>query len=179
MTTWDRPSWRAAPWSAAAFVVALDQVTKELALSRLADGPFDVVGSLRFRLTFNSGMAFGAGAGWGPVIGGLAIAVIVYLVRMIRRHAPGPTTVALGILIGGAAGNLIDRLARGDAWLRGSVVDFIDLGWFPVFNIADAAINIGAALLVLAIWFESRRGAAPGATDRSEDDDSGTDGAAT
>jgi len=160
MTGWDRPAWRTAPWIAVAVVVVADQVTKELALSRLADGPFDVIGSLRFRLTFNSGMAFGAGSGWGPLIGGLAVAVIAYLVRMIRHHAPGPTTLALGVLIGGAAGNLVDRLFRGERWLRGSVVDFIDLGWFPVFNIADAAINVGAVSLVLAIWFESRRAGA-------------------
>jgi signal peptidase II len=149
--------WRAAPWIAAVGVIALDQITKELALSRLADGPVDVVGTLTFRLTFNSGMAFGAGAGWGPLIGGLAIAVIVYLVRTVRRHEPGPTAAALGVLIGGAAGNLVDRLLRGERWLRGSVVDFIDIGRFPVFNIADAAINVGAVLLVAAIWLESRR----------------------
>lgn len=170
MTRWDRPAWRAAPWIAAVFVIAFDQITKELALSRLVDGPFDVIGSLRFRLTFNSGMAFGAGAGWGPLIGGIAIAVVAYLVRTIRRHEPGPTAVALGVLMGGAAGNLIDRLARDEGWLRGSVVDFVDLGWFPVFNVADAAINIGALLLIVAVWFESRRSPTPETVDETVDE---------
>ena len=164
MTRWDRPAWRAAPWIAAVTLIAFDQITKQLALSRLADGPFDIVGSLRFRLTFNSGMAFGAGAGWGPLIGGIAIVVVGYLIRTIRRHEPGPTAVALGVLMGGAAGNLIDRLVRDERWLRGSVVDFVDLGWFPVFNVADAAINVGAVLLILAVWIESRR-APDGASD--------------
>lgn len=161
--------WRAAPWIAAGGVIGLDQATKELALARLADGPVSVIGSLSFRLTFNSGMAFGAGAGWGPAIGGLAIAVIAYLVRTIRRHEPGLTAVALGVLIGGAAGNLVDRLLRGERWLRGSVVDFIDVGRFPVFNIADAAINIGVVLLIAAIWLESRRSPEPDVT-RSGDE---------
>lgn len=157
MTRWDRPTWRAAPWIAAVSVIAFDQITKELALARLADGPFDIVGSLRFRLTFNSGMAFGAGAGWGLIIGVIAIVVVGYLIRTIRRHEPGPAAVSLGVLMGGAAGNVIDRAVRDEAWLRGSVVDFIDLGWFPVFNIADAAINVGVVLLLLSVWFESRR----------------------
>ena len=60
-------------------------------------------------------------------------------------------------MIGGAAGNLIDRLFRGDAWLNGAVVDFIDLQWFPIFNIADIAINVGAAALILNAILTSRR----------------------
>jgi signal peptidase II len=60
------------------------------------------------------------------------------------------STIGIGLLIGGAAGNLIDRLFRGDdGVLRGSVVDFIDLQWFPIFNVADMAINVGAGLLIL------------------------------
>ncbi len=55
----------------------------------------------------------------------------------------------MGCLIGGAAGNLLDRLFRGDAWLQGSVVDFIDFQWFPIFNVADIAVNVGAASLIL------------------------------
>ena len=57
--------------------------------------------------------------------------------------------VAAGMIVGGAIGNLIDRLFRNDAWLRGAVVDFIDLQWFPVFNIADSCITFGAILMVL------------------------------
>ena len=60
------------------------------------------------------------------------------------------STVGIGLLIGGAAGNLIDRMFRGDdGFLQGAVVDFIDLQWFPIFNVADMAINVGAGLLIL------------------------------
>ena len=60
------------------------------------------------------------------------------------------STIGMGLLIGGAAGNLIDRMFRGgDGFLQGSVVDFIDPQWFPIFNVADMAVNIGAALLIL------------------------------
>ena len=67
----------------------------------------------------------------------------------------------MGCLIGGAAGNLIDRLFRGDAWLQGSVVDFIDFQWFPIFNVADIAVNVGAAALILNSILVSRSDAAP------------------
>ncbi|MGA1358479.1 MAG: signal peptidase II, partial [Ilumatobacteraceae bacterium] len=53
-------------------------------------------------------------------------------------------------IVGGAIGNLVDRLLRGDAWLRGAVVDFVDLQWFPIFNLADSAISVGAMLMIIA-----------------------------
>jgi signal peptidase II len=59
------------------------------------------------------------------------------------------------MIVGGAIGNLIDRLFRGDAWLRGAVVDFIDLQWFPIFNIADSAISLGAMLMIVASFRKS------------------------
>ncbi len=63
----------------------------------------------------------------------------------------------MGCVIGGAVGNLIDRFFRGDAWLRGPVVDFIDFQWFPIFNIADIAINVGAVALILNAVLIARR----------------------
>ena len=72
------------------------------------------------------------------------------IVLWLRRSATGVAAVAAGMIVGGAIGNLIDRLFRGEAWLRGAVVDFIDLQWFPIFNIADSAISIGAVLMILA-----------------------------
>ena len=86
-----------------------------------------------------------------------AIGIIVVLARQLGRDLDSAHAVALGLIIGGAAGNLIDRLVRDEGLLRGAVVDFIDLQWFPVFNVADAAINIGAVLLILAVLRESRR----------------------
>ena len=140
-----------------AAVVLVDQSAKQWALGRLSQGrTIDLVWTLRFRLTFNEGMAFGAGQGLGVVIGLLAAVIIVLLLRQTSRVMPSTQAVALGLIMGGAAGNLIDRLARDGGLLRGAVVDFIDLQWFPVFNIADAAINIGAVLLVLTLALEAR-----------------------
>jgi len=142
-------AWRT-PVAIAAGVVIVDQVAKHWAVTSLgSDRVIDVVWTLRFNLAFNNGMAFGQGRGLGPIIGVVATVVIVYLLISLRDQSSRISTVGMGLLIGGAAGNLIDRLLRGDAWLRGSVVDFIDLQWFPIFNVADMAVNIGAALLIL------------------------------
>jgi signal peptidase II len=130
--------------------VALDQITKHWAVSSLNDGRIiDVLGSLRFNLSFNRGMAFSQGTGLGPFIGVLGILVVLYLLIGMRKSSVSGA-VFVGLVAGGAAGNIVDRLFRGEAWLRGAVVDFIDLQWWPVFNIADAAICIGGALLVFA-----------------------------
>jgi signal peptidase II len=80
----------------------------------------------------------------------LGFVIVIVIVLWLRRSATGVAAVAAGMIVGGAIGNLIDRLFRGDAWLRGAVVDFIDLQWFPIFNIADSAISIGAVLMILA-----------------------------
>ena len=135
----------------AAIVIALDQGTKHWALGRLVDGPIEVVGSLQFRLAFNPGAAFSLGSGgrFGPWIAVLAIVVVATLaLGYPSRFRLG--AVAAGLITGGAIGNLVDRAFRGDdGFLHGAVVDFIDLQWWPVFNIADSAICVGAVLLVL------------------------------
>jgi signal peptidase II len=134
----------------AAAVVLVDQLTKTWALRALADGPIDVVWTLRWNLAFNSGMAFSQGEGWGPVIG--VVALIVVVVLLVRMGSDGSrlSRVATGLIVGGALGNVVDRLFRDEGWLRGAVVDFIDFQWFPIFNVADIAINVGAALLILS-----------------------------
>jgi signal peptidase II len=138
-------------WLLIALIVAADQATKHWALNRLSNGrTIDLVGSLRFNLAFNKGMAFSQATGAGPIIGALAFVVIIVIVLWLRRNAQGLAGVAAGLIVGGATGNLIDRLLRGDAWLRGAVVDFIDLQWWPIFNIADAAISTGAVLMIVA-----------------------------
>jgi signal peptidase II len=149
-------AWRT-PVVIAAAVVVVDQLTKHWAVTSLGtDRVIDLVWTLRFNLAFNNGMAFGQGRGLGPVIGVVATVVIVYLLVSLRDQESKLSTVGMGLLIGGAAGNLIDRLFRGDGWLNGAVVDFIDLQWFPIFNIADMAINIGAALLILGSILSAR-----------------------
>ncbi|MDP4692080.1 MAG: signal peptidase II [Ilumatobacteraceae bacterium] len=145
-------SLRRSSLAVASGVVALDQITKHWAVSSLNDGRvIDVLGSLRFNLSFNRGMAFSQGTGIGPFIGVLGILVVLYLLIGMRKSSVSGA-VFVGLVAGGAAGNIVDRLFRGEAWLRGAVVDFIDLQWWPVFNIADAAICIGGALLVFTLF---------------------------
>jgi signal peptidase II len=140
-----------------ALVVICDQVTKHWALNALNNGrTIDIFWTLRFNLVFNSGMAFSKGQGLGRFIGLLAIGVAVWLWLSLRKVSTTIGVVGTAMLIGGAIGNVVDRLFRGDAWLRGSVVDFIDLQWFPVFNIADSSVTIGATLLIYSSIVVSR-----------------------
>lgn len=140
-----------------ALVVICDQVTKHWSLNALNNGrTIDIFWTLRFNLVFNSGMAFSKGQGLGRFIGLLAIGVAVWLWLSLRKVSTTIGVVGTAMLIGGAIGNVVDRLFRGDAWLRGSVVDFIDLQWFPVFNIADSSVTIGATLLIYSSIVVSR-----------------------
>lgn len=138
-------------------VVAADQATKSWALNSLSEGRIIALfWTLRFNLVFNSGMAFSQGQGAGRLIGLLAIAVAIWLWLSLRRASSPLAIVGTALLVGGALGNVVDRLFRGDKWLAGSVVDFIDLQWFPVFNIADSAVTIGAAMLIMSSVLASR-----------------------
>ena len=139
-------AWRA-PVAIALAVIALDQLTKHWAVTSLGtDREIDLLWTLRLNLAFNNGMAFGQGQGFGPVIAVIATVVIVYLLVSLQTEASPMGTIGMGLLIGGAAGNLIDRLFRGgDGFLQGGVVDFIDLQWFASCYSADIAINVGAA----------------------------------
>lgn len=132
----------------ASCVVLVDQLTKKWAVNALGDGRrIHIAWTLQLNLTYNSGMAFSKGSGLGPFIGALAAIVVVCLVISLRRVRNTVTLVATGLIIGGAIGNIFDRLTRGDGWLGGSVIDFIDFQWWPVFNVADMCVVIGAALL--------------------------------
>jgi signal peptidase II len=131
----------------AAGVLAVDQAVKTLALETLADGPVHLIGTLRLKLSFNTGAAFGLGRDVPPVVIAGAGVLLVALVVLARRVHTRPAAIAVGLVLGGALGNLTDRLVRDHG---GAVVDFIDLQWWPVFNLADAAITCGTLLLVLA-----------------------------
>jgi signal peptidase II len=149
--------WRA-PILLAVSVVVADQLAKHWAVNRLSDGSeIEVFWTLQWNLAFNSGMAFSRGQGLGPIIAVVATVVIVWLLVSLRTSGGRLNTFGIGCVIGGAAGNLIDRAFREEAWLRGSVVDFIDFQWFPIFNIADIAINVGAAALILNAILAGRR----------------------
>ena len=138
-------------------IVIADQVTKNWALNSLSDGrTIDLVWTLRFNLVFNSGMAFSQGQGMGRLIGLLAIGVAVWLWLSLKKATTNLSLVGTAMLIGGALGNVVDRLFRGEKWLAGSVIDFIDLQWFPVFNIADSAVTLGAAMLITSSVVTSR-----------------------
>jgi signal peptidase II len=140
-----------------ALVVLVDQLTKHWALSALADGHIiEVVWTLQFRLAFNTGMSFSMGSGMGRLIAPLAMVVVVGLLWTARRIDSPLGVASIGLVSGGALGNLVDRAFReGEGFLGGAVVDFIDLQWWPVFNVADMGIVIGAVLLVISTWSES------------------------
>lgn len=144
-----RPLALIAPVAAAVFV--LDQLTKQWAVATLDDRTIDVVWTLRFNLVRNTGAAFSLLVGLGPFIAIGVVVVVIVLVRTGRSAATRPMAVAIGLIVGGALGNLADRVFRsGDGFLGGAVVDFVDLQWWPVFNVADASVVIGSALLVLS-----------------------------
>ena len=141
-----------------AAVVIADQASKNWALNSLSDGrTIDLVWTLRFNLVFNSGMAFSKGQGLGRLIGLLAIGVAVWLWFSLRKATSRLSVIGTSMLIGGALGNVVDRMFRGEKWLAGAVVDFIDLQWFPVFNVADSAVTVGAAVLIIASVAKSRK----------------------
>jgi signal peptidase II len=134
----------------AAVVVLVDQLTKHWAVNALDDRTIDLVWTLRLNLAFNTGMAFSQGTGVGPIIGVVALLVVVGLLIAIGRSSSAIYVPAVGLIVGGAVGNLADRLFRDPGWLRGGVVDFIDLQWWPIFNVADIAVTVGGALLILS-----------------------------
>lgn len=144
----------------AGLIIVLDQITKHWAVSTLSPGqPRHVVWTLQWNLTFNRGMAFSAGQGAGVIIGIIALIVVVVVFVAVRKSTARLPVVAAGFVVGGALGNVIDRLFRGDGWMRGAVVDFVDFQWFPIFNVADMAINVGAACYILWALLDSRRSA--------------------
>lgn len=138
-------------------VLVVDLATKYLAISALSgEPPKDFIGSLRWNLHFNSGSAFSRGQGLGRWIALLVIVVVVLLARsevatFSRRHA-----AATGMILGGAVGNLADRIFRAnEGLLTGSVVDFIDFQFWPIFNFADAAIVCGVMAIIGLETFSS------------------------
>ncbi len=141
----------------AALVVVLDQLTKTWAVNALSDGhTIDLVGSLRFKLAFNTGASFSMGSGLGPFIAVVVVVVVVLLLRYARHVTSALGLVAVGMVVGGAIGNLLDRLFRsGDGFLQGGVVDFFDAQWWPIFNVADIGVVVGAVLLLITSWIHA------------------------
>ena len=135
----------------AVLVVSVDQATKAWAVNALADGaPIRLVdGLFQLRLFRNPGAAFSFATGTTWVFTVVATVVSVVIVRISRRLGSPGWALALGLLLGGAVGNLLDRLFRQPGFGRGHVVDFLDLPRLFVFNVADACITVAAVLIAL------------------------------
>ena len=141
--------------SVAAVVLALDIVTKVLAVRLLTPGqPVSIIGdTVTWTLVRNSGAAFSMATGYTWVLTLVATGVVIGIVWMGRRLVSPWWAIGLGMILGGALGNLMDRFFRSPGPLRGHVVDFLSVGWWPVFNVADPAVVGGAILLVTLSLF--------------------------
>lgn len=152
--------------AATAAVVAADQLSKAAVLATLEPGqPLYLIGDwFRFYLLFNSGAAFSMGENLTPVFTAIqlffGIGIIIVIIRgKVSRIFGRPDAIAglgLALIAGGALGNVIDRLFRAPGFFIGHVVDFISIGSFAVFNLADSAITIGVALIVLRSIMEAK-----------------------
>lgn len=152
-------------------VLALDQATKRWALERLAPavvgGPreiIEVIGPLQFNLAFNTGASFSLGSDSGALIGVVALVIVVVLALVARKVDSKVQLVLIGIVMGGALGNIVDRLTRvgevdpftgqvASGFMSGAVVDFIDVQFWPIWNVADMAVVVGGIVLAVLSAF--------------------------
>ncbi len=137
-------------------VAVVDQLTKAWAIRTLSEAPIVVVDNLlQFRLTFNTGASFSIFSNQGPILAVIAVGVIVTIMVVLRDASHRIEAVALGLILGGSLGNVVDRLFRGDGWFSGGVVDFIDVGVFTN-NLADIALFVGVGLLLVSAFVYRR-----------------------
>lgn len=137
----------------AAAVIGADLLTKRFASRNFVGERVEVIpGLLELTYTENPGAAFSLFPDAGPWIGVIAIAVAAFILGSLRVARPQFEVVALGLVLGGALGNVIDRIFRGDGFLDGKVIDWIDLWRIPTFNIADASVTTAVALLLIYAW---------------------------
>jgi signal peptidase II len=134
----------------AALVLLADITSKLWVVESLGDRRIELLGDLLvIRQIRNPGAAFGIAQGATVVFTVVAVTVVAVIVRTAQQLRSAGWAAALGLLLGGATGNLVDRVFRSPAAFRGHVVDFIEVGWFPLFNVADSAIVCGGVLAVL------------------------------
>jgi signal peptidase II len=139
-------------------VVVIDQITKAWAVRTMlprmspgGDGPIEIIGNaLKLTYVENTGAAFGLGSGLTVIFSLIALGVVIAILRMASKLGSLPWAIALGGLLGGAVGNLVDRLTREPGPGRGYVVDFIELPYWPVFNVADMFV-VGSAILMVVL----------------------------
>ncbi|MFI7190482.1 signal peptidase II [Nocardia nova] len=165
---------RRLPWLLliAAVVLAVDLGTKALVVAKMTPGePISIIGDVvRLTLIRNSGAAFSMATGMTWLLTLIAVAVVIGVIRIGRTLRSLSWAVGLGLVLGGALGNLVDRLFRSPGPLQGHVIDFIAVTkWWPVFNVADSSIVCGAILLVVLTVF----GFEPDGTRAGHDDDEG------
>ena len=144
-------------------IYALDVASKAIVAATMHYGqPINLLGpALKLDYTRNPGAAFSIGAAYTIIFTAIAVGVIVVILRLSRKLFSLPWAIALGLLLGGALGNLTDRITRAPGIFRGWVVDFLQLPHWPIFNLADSAICVGGALMVLLAF----RGLHPDGTD--------------
>lgn len=140
-----------------AAVVVLDQLTKWWALEALTEPTrvIDLVWTLRLRVIYNTGTAFSLTSDSGPIVSVIALVVVAFLLWSGRDQRSPWVLASYGLVVGGTFGNMVDRVFRdgNEGALGGAVVDFVDLQWFPVFNLADAALTVGVGLLLVVGFF--------------------------
>ena len=155
--------------------VVLDQLTKWWALAALEDGDIvEILPTLEFDLAYNSGFSFGTGEGLGRWIGLLIIALCVFLAQQIRVSTTAFRANVAAVVLGGAIGNLIDRIFRADdGFLSGEVIDFIDVTWYAVFNVADIFIVCGCLVFGFHEVQTARRAQAEGPDEPSPSEPEG------
>lgn len=127
-------------------VVIIDQITKTLAENDLRNHSVKLLGPFSLRLVYNSGVAFSIGSGNSPILTVVELLVIVGLVLYARRISSRTLAVGFGLVIGGALGNLADRVFRHN---HGAVIDFIYSGFWPTFNLADSAVVVGIVVILI------------------------------
>jgi signal peptidase II len=142
----------------AAFVLAADVISKAIVVARMADHPpIRLLGGLlTITLTRNGGAAFSIGTSMTIVFTAIAVGVIVYILRTARNLRSIGWAITLGLLLGGATGNLLDRIFRAPGPFQGHVIDWIELPHWPVFNLADSSIVCAGVLVVLLALFGIR-----------------------
>ena len=145
-------AWRLAG-ALCVLVIALDQSAKALIEANLVPGEHvDVLGPLGFTLAHNRGVAFGLASGGGATLVALTLAALIFVGVLFARNPTRPGMwVAVGLLAGGALGNLADRVRVGE------VTDFVDLLSWPPFNLADVAITLGVVVLALIYVYEAEK----------------------
>jgi signal peptidase II len=156
-------------------VLVADIITKVVAVALIEPGdPVEIIGdTVTLKLVRNSGAAFSMATGYTWILTIVALVVVAGIIRYSNRLGSIWWALGLGLVLGGALGNLIDRIFRAPGPLRGHVVDFVSVGWWPVFNVADSAVVCGAiGLVVLTLFgleFDGTRAGHPNKHDNASD----------